>query len=46
MRRALITGINGQDGFFLKELLLKKGIKYLALLVKHLMQILQRCQSH
>ncbi|KTD41679.1 GDP-mannose 4,6-dehydratase [Legionella parisiensis] len=25
MRRALITGINGQDGFFLKELLLKKG---------------------
>lgn len=25
MRRALITGINGQDGFFLKELLLNKG---------------------
>ena len=25
MKRALITGINGQDGSFLSELLLEKG---------------------
>lgn len=31
MQRALITGINGQDGFFLKELLVQKGYQVFGL---------------
>ena len=28
IKKALITGITGQDGSYLAELLLKKGMKY------------------
>ena len=31
MKKALITGITGQDGYYLTKLLLKKVIKYLGL---------------
>ncbi len=30
MKRALITGITGQDGSYLAEFLLEKGMKYMA----------------
>ena len=32
MKKALITGITGQDGSYLTEFLLKKNIKFMALL--------------
>ena len=28
MKKALITGINGQDGSYLSELLLEKGMRF------------------
>lgn len=31
MKIALITGVTGQDGAYLSEFLLKKGIKYMEL---------------
>ena len=31
-KRALITGVTGQDGGYLSQLLLDKGMKYLELL--------------
>ena len=31
MRNALITGVTGQDGSYLAELLLEKGIRYMEL---------------
>ena len=36
MKKALITGITGQDGYYLSKLLLEKGIKYMAWLEGHL----------
>ena len=32
IKKALITGITGQDGSYLAEFLLKKNIKYMVLL--------------
>ena len=32
MKRALITGVNGQDGSYLAELLLEKGYKVYGLM--------------
>ena len=32
MQKALITGITGQDGSYLAELLLEKGMKFMELL--------------
>jgi len=31
MKKALITGVTGQDGAYLSDLLIKKGIKYMEL---------------
>ena len=31
MKKALITGITGQDGSYLAELLLEKGMRYMVL---------------
>ena len=39
MKKALITGVTGQDGAYLADFLLKKGTKYLAHIEERLLQI-------
>lgn len=38
MKKALITGITGQDGSYLAELLLEKAMKFMVLSAVHLYQ--------
>lgn len=39
MKKAIITGITGQDGAYLAKLLLSKGIKFLVLIAVYPLKI-------
>ena len=42
MKKALITGITGQDGFYLSNLLLEKGYEVLGMYRKSTLGVLER----